>query len=100
DDGASWTPLLHFRDVRGPLPCGDLPAVCAGPWAAAQGLFNPGHSAGDDGGAPATPAGPPHRGCGCAVGGAAPPSAPIGLLLSVFLSCLLMSLTNGKKEIP
>ena len=101
DEGASWTPLLHYRDIRGPLPCGDLPAVCAGPWAALQGLFNPGHSdAGDDGGATATPVGPvPHRGCGCAVGGAAPPAALTGPLLFVFFY-LLMTLTNGKKEIP
>jgi hypothetical protein len=100
DEGASWAPLLHFRDLRGPLPCGDLPAVCAGPWAALQGLFNPGPGgAGGDGGATATPVGPVHRGCGCAVGGAAPRPEPIGPFLFV-LSCLFMSLPNRKKEIP
>jgi hypothetical protein len=102
DEGASWTPLLHFRDVRGPLQCGNLPAVCAGPWAALQGLFNPGHtSAGSDGGDTVTPVGPvPHHGCGCAVGGATPPAAvPVGPFACVFLLYLLMTLTH-KKEIP
>jgi len=102
DEGASWAPLLHFRDVRGPLPCGNLPAVCAGPWAALQGLFNPGTSdAGVDGAATSpAPAPLPRPGCGCAVGGAAsPPSANVPLLF-VLGMLLFMTLTNGDKEIP
>jgi hypothetical protein len=100
DEGASWTPLLHFRDVRGPLPCGDLPAVCAAPWAALQGLFNPGANAADMSAA-APPAGPaPRRGCGCAVGGATPRPAPVGACVIVLvISRLLMSLTHAKKEV-
>jgi photosystem II stability/assembly factor-like uncharacterized protein len=93
DDGAHWAPLLHFRDIRGPRPCGDLPSVCAGPWAAIMGLFNTG-----DGGAAPPDAGtaPPSRraGCGCAVG-----SAPGGVPALVILTCLLISLTN-RKEVP
>src|SRR5262249_47688205 len=46
DEGAHWEPLLRFRDIRGPLACGNLPTVCAGPWAALMALFNP-----SDGGA-------------------------------------------------
>jgi hypothetical protein len=102
DDGATWEPLLHFRDVRGPLPCGDLPTVCAAPWAALQGLFNPGTSnAGSDGGAAPPPVNPMLRhGCGCAVGGATAPPWPVGSFLFALGALLLMTLTNGKKEIP
>jgi hypothetical protein len=32
DGGASWTPLLRFDQIKGPLQCGQLQSVCAGPW--------------------------------------------------------------------
>jgi hypothetical protein len=94
DEGAHWEPLLHFRDIRGPRPCGDLPAICAGPWAAVMGLFNAG-----DGGMPADAglAPPVHRaGCGCTVGGVAQPPAPIASV--VFLLSLFMSLTYSRRH--
>ena len=94
DEGAHWAPLLHFRDIRGPRPCGDLPTICAAPWAAVMGLFSAG-----DGGVPpdAGPAPPVHRaGCGCTVGGATQPQSPVGIC--VFVLCLFMSLTIYRRH--
>jgi len=98
DEGASWTPLMRFRDIRGPLACGDLPAVCAGPFAALQGLFNPGQTgSGGDAGVATPPAGPTHRrGCGCTVGAAPRSELPTPCLF--VLCCLLVSLTRRKSH--
>src|SRR5207237_8867075 len=41
DEGAHWTSILHFRDIVGPLACGDLPSVCAAPWATVVALAAP-----------------------------------------------------------
>lgn len=96
DEGVHWAPLLHFRDVRGPLPCGNLPAICAAPWAALMGLFNPG-----DGGAVAD-AGPSHplprAGCGCTVGRSALPKAPIGPSLFVSIFVIFVNVINKHRR--
>jgi hypothetical protein len=118
DEGAHWEPLLHFRDIRGPLACGNLPMVCAGPWAALMALFNPGDGGaradGDMSDPPVSMA--PRSGCHCALGAQASPPAPlflsigIGLLVAVVrarvgrsLLYLLRSFTNVRsrqKEVP
>jgi MYXO-CTERM domain-containing protein len=97
DEGAHWTPILHFRDILGPLQCGNLPTVCAGPWATLQGIFgspdagmpaSPGSPApADAGAAPPPRPTPARRGCGCAVGGqpTSLPMLPLAILAAVLL---------------
>jgi hypothetical protein len=93
DEGAHWTPLLHFRDIVGPLPCGNIPSVCAGPFATVMQLFNPGPP--QDGGTtesmdlsawvPPPPPGHTPSGCGCALGDSA-----AGGARAPELACLLL----------
>jgi hypothetical protein len=103
DEGGHWEPLLHFRDIRGPLPCGNLPAVCAAPWAALKELFNTGNSGDAGTAADAGAAGPlaptaDRAGCGCAIGGAAAGPATRVPGAVVFLLSLLMSFTKFAKQ--
>jgi hypothetical protein len=78
DEGGHWQPLLHFRDITGPLACGDLPATCAGPWAALKALFDQPAAGADagatvpvDAGSVAPPSSPGSAsGCGCSIGAA------------------------------
>jgi hypothetical protein len=41
DGGDTFTPILHFRDILGPLQCGRVPSTCAAPWIALQQTINP-----------------------------------------------------------
>jgi hypothetical protein len=98
DEGKHWTPLLRFYQIQGPAPCGNLPTVCAGPWAALQTIFQPPQP---DAGvadlatdAPAPPPSPPAgRGRGCSFDASA---TPAGLLVSLLLVGALMSSRSGR----
>ncbi len=79
DEGATWTPRLRLRDIAGPLQCGNLPSVCAGPWAAVLALVTSAPPP-DLAAAP----GPTGGGCGCTLARRAPPGNPLALAL-VFL---------------
>jgi hypothetical protein len=65
NDGSTWTPLLKFNQICGVLECGELPTVCAEPWARLRTTL----------GMPADPCGlappPPEKpaGCGCGADG-------------------------------
>jgi hypothetical protein len=41
DDGDNFTPILHFKDILGPVQCGHVPGTCAAPWVALQQTLNP-----------------------------------------------------------
>jgi photosystem II stability/assembly factor-like uncharacterized protein len=80
DQGESWQPLLHFKEIRGPLACGDVPARCAIPFqtlkqalATGPGQVSPGKDAGSDGGTKPRPHAKSSSGCACsALAGASP----------------------------
>jgi hypothetical protein len=41
DGGQSWTPVMAFAQISGPRACGDIPAMCDGPWDALSAVLHP-----------------------------------------------------------
>ncbi|HLL52810.1 MAG TPA: MYXO-CTERM sorting domain-containing protein, partial [Myxococcaceae bacterium] len=61
DGGATWTPLLRFAGICGPLRCGDIPSTCAAEWDDLRITVGiPEDPCGEE---PAS-----SKGCGCALG--------------------------------
>ncbi len=90
DEGATWTPLLKFNQIKGPATC--VAQVCAGPWAtlmATPGLgFGGTFSSPDMSGAAdlAQPTTPKSNGCGCDLGEAAGSTGASLVLLALVLA--------------
>lgn len=57
-DGRTWEPLLEYKNIRGPLQCGEVAGLCELPWVLIKdtlGVVDPPQEAPE----------PPPTGCGC-----------------------------------
>lgn len=81
DDGKTFTPVAAWKDVAGPLTCGDAGA-CAKPWTQLEPVLNPERAVdgGAEGGviAPVTPSASPSAGPLTADAGGRPAAPPKG----------------------
>jgi photosystem II stability/assembly factor-like uncharacterized protein len=96
DDGATFTPLLHYRDARPASVCPGLPATCAATCAnlVALGIFTPASCSVPASPDAATASKAPSPGAGCACAAAAAPVTPTLLLAFVLLAVLV---ARGKR---
>ncbi len=69
DDEEHFTTILHFRDILGPLQCGNVESTCAVPWLQLEPTINPNYDGGLPDLSPVVKMGGGGCGCGLTPGG-------------------------------